>query len=161
MQRFEYSEQSKDLAAPLKCRQLYIQREHQRQCSFQLPLKTMVLAPWQNEGHVSNREETQNVKLLHNGKPTSNEIPHFSHSVSRTQCAEMQLIDYSAQSNDLAAPLKCRQLHVQREHRRQRSFQLALKTNVLAPFYNTKYTLAIGKKNTMRWNAAYWVFRTK
>ena len=27
--------------------------------------------------------------------------------------------------------------------------------------YNTKYMLAIGKKNTMRWNAAFWVFRTK
>ena len=26
---------------------------------------------------------------------------------------EMQLIEYSAQSNDLAAPLKCSQLHVQ------------------------------------------------
>ena len=47
---------------------------------------------------------------------------------------EMQLIEYSAQSNDLAAPLKCRQLHVQWEHQRQRSFQLALKTKVLAPF---------------------------
>ena len=27
--------------------------------------------------------------------------------------------------------------------------------------YNTKYMLALGKKNTMRWNAAYWLFRTK
>ena len=47
---------------------------------------------------------------------------------------EMQLIEYSAQSNDLAAPLKWRQLHVQWEHQRQRSFQLALKTKVPAPF---------------------------
>ena len=44
----------------------------------------------------------------------------------------MQLIKYSAQSNDLAVPLKCRQLHAQREHQSQRSFQLPLKTNVLA-----------------------------
>ena len=56
------------------------------------------------------------MKLLHNGKPASNEISHFSHSVSKTQCAEMQLIEYSAQNNALAAPLKCRQLHIQREH---------------------------------------------
>ena len=51
-----------------------------------------------------------------------------------TQSAEMQLIEYSAQSNDLPAPLKCRQLHVQREHQPQHSFQLPLKTKVLAPF---------------------------
>ena len=52
----------------------------------------------------------------------------------QTQFAEMQLIEYSTQSNDLAAPLKCRQLPVQRKHQRQRSFQLPLKTKVLAPF---------------------------
>ena len=79
MQLIEYSAQSNDLAAPLKCSRLHVQREHQRQCRFQLPLKTKVLAP-------------------------------FKHEV---QCAEMQLIEYSAQSNDLAAPLKCSQLHVQ------------------------------------------------
>ena len=79
MQLIEYSAQSNDLAAPLKCSQLHVQREHQRQRSFQLPLKNKVLAP-------------------------------FKHDV---QCAEMQLIEYSAQSNDLAAPLKCSQLHVQ------------------------------------------------
>ena len=88
----------------------------------------------QHEVHVRYREETQNVKLLHKGKPDSNEIPHFSHSLYKTECAEKQLIEYSAQSNDLTAPLKCRQLHVQREHQRQRSFQLPLKTKVLAPF---------------------------
>ena len=76
----------------------------------------------QHEVHVSYREETQNVILLHNGKPASNEIPHFSHSVYKTQCAEMQLIEYSTQKNYLAAPLKCRQLHVQREHQCQSSF---------------------------------------
>ena len=52
----------------------------------------------------------------------------------KTQCVEMQLIEYSAQSNDLAAPLKCRQLHIQLEHQRQRSFQLPWKTKVLALF---------------------------
>ena len=46
----------------------------------------------------------------------------------------MQLIECSAQSNDLAAPLKCSQLHIQREHQHQRSFQLPLKTQLLAPF---------------------------
>ena len=60
--------------------------------------------------------------------------PHFLHSVCKTQCAEMQLIEYSAQSNDLTAPLKCIPFHVHREHQRQRSFQVDLKTNVLAPF---------------------------
>ena len=29
---------------------------------------------------------------------------------------EMQLIEYSTQSNVLATPLKCRQLYIQREH---------------------------------------------
>ena len=86
----------------------------------------------QHEIRVSYREETQNVKLLHNGKPASNEIPRFSIRLYKTQCAEMQLIEYSAQSNDLTAPLKCRQLHDQREHQIQCSFQLALKTMVVA-----------------------------
>ena len=134
MQFIEHSAQSNDLAAPFKCRQLYIQREHQRQCSFHLPLKSNLWHHLQHEVHVICREETQNVKMLHNGKPISNEIPHFSHSVSRTQCAEMQLIEYSAQSNDLAAPFKCRKLYIQLEHQRQCSFQLLLKTKVLAPF---------------------------
>ena len=88
----------------------------------------------QHEVRVRYRQETQNVKLLHNGKPASNEIPLFSHSGYKTQCAEMHLLEYSAQSNDLAAPLKCSQLHVQREHQRQRSFQLRLKSKVLASF---------------------------
>ena len=103
MQLIEYSAQSNDLAVPLKCRQLHIQGEHQRQCSFHLHLKTKVLEP-------------------------------FTTRSTCTQCAEMQLNEYSAQSNDLAAPLKCRELHVQREHQRQCSFQLPLKTKVLAPF---------------------------
>ena len=169
MQLTEYSAQSNDLAAPLKCRQLQFQREHHRQCSFQLPLKIKLLAPFmiylllwnaenstfsenisanavfsylwkprfwhhlQHEVHVRDREGTQNVKLLHNGKPASNEIADFSHSVYKAQCAEKQLIEYSAQSNDLAAPLKCRQLHIEREHQHQRSFQLPLKTKFLAP----------------------------
>ena len=46
----------------------------------------------------------------------------------------MQLIEYSAQSNDLAAPLNSTQLHIQREHQRLRSFQLPLKSKTLAPF---------------------------
>ena len=74
------------------------------------------------------------MKVLHNAKPASNEIPQLSHSVYKTQCAEMQLIEYSTQSDDLAAPLKCRQHHDQREHQRKRRFQLPLKTKVLAPF---------------------------
>ena len=116
MQLFEYSTHSNDLAAPLKCRQLHVHRVHQRQCSFQIALKTKVLHHLQHEIHVSYRGETQNVILLHNGKPASNEINHFSNIVYKTQCAEMQLIVYSAQRSDLAAPLKCRQLDVQREH---------------------------------------------
>ena len=79
------------------------------QRSFQLPLKTKVLA-------------------------TFTTLSKSSLWGRKTQSAEMQLIEYSAQSNDLAAPLKCRQLHVQREHQRQGSFQLPLKTKVLAPF---------------------------
>ena len=47
---------------------------------------------------------------------------------------EIQLIEYSAQSNVLATPLKCRQLQNQREHQHQCSFQLPLKTKLLAPF---------------------------
>ena len=101
--------QSNVLAAPLTCRQLHVQRKHQHQRSFQLPLTTKLLAPF----------TTRSKCLLKRRK---------------TQCAEMQLIEYSTQSNDLAAPLKCRQLHVQREHQHQRSFQLPLKTKVLAPF---------------------------
>ena len=42
----------------------------------------------------SYREETQNVKVLHNGKPASNEIQHYSHSVYKTQRAEKQLIEF-------------------------------------------------------------------
>ena len=109
MQLIEYSAQSNDLAAPLKCRQLHVQKEHQRQRSFQLPLKTKVLAPF----------TTRSTCSIYGRK---------------TQCAEMQLIEYSAQSNVLAAPWKCRQLHVQREHQHQRIFQLPWKTKFLAPF---------------------------
>ena len=65
MQLIEYSTQSNDLAAPLKCRQLDFQREHQRQRSFQLPLKPRFWHHLQHEVHVSYREETQNVKVLH------------------------------------------------------------------------------------------------
>ena len=46
----------------------------------------------------------------------------------------MQLIEYSAQNNDLAAPSNCRQLQFQREHQRPRSFLLPLKAKLLAPF---------------------------
>ena len=107
MQLIEYSAQSNDLVAPLKCRQLHLQREHQRQGSFQLPLKN------QGSGTIY--------------------ITKYMLGLGRkTQCAEMQLIEYSAQSDDLAAPLKCRQLHFQREHQRQRSFQLPKKTTIVA-----------------------------
>ena len=61
MQLIEYSAQSNDLAAPLNCRHLLVQREHQRQCSFQLPLKTKVLARFTKEVHVSYREEKHNA----------------------------------------------------------------------------------------------------
>ena len=37
-------------------------------------------------------------------------------AIGKKKCVEMQLIEYSAQSNDLAAPLKCRQLHIQTQH---------------------------------------------
>ena len=70
MQLLEYSAQSNDLAAPLKCRQLHVQREHQRQRSFQLPLKARLWHDLQHEVHVSYMEETLNVKLLHKGKPS-------------------------------------------------------------------------------------------
>ena len=134
-QLVECSAQSNDLAAPLKCRQLDIQREHQHaNAVFSYLWKPSFWHHLQHEVHVSYREETQNVKLLHNGKPASNEIPHFSHSVYKTQCAEKHLIEYSAESNDLAAPLKCSQLHIQIEHQHERSFQLPWKTKVLAPF---------------------------
>ena len=95
------------------------------------------------------------MKLLHNGKHASNEIPHFSHSVYKTQCAEKQLVDYSAQSNVLAAPLKCRQHHVQREHQCQTQFSATFENQGSGTIYNTKYMLAIGKENAMRRNAAY------
>ena len=91
MQLIEYSAQSNVLAAPLKCRQLHVQREHQHQRSFQLPLKTKVLEPFTTRSTCSLERR-------------------------KTQCAEMVLIEYSAQSNDIAAALKGRQLHVQREH---------------------------------------------
>ena len=96
MQLIEYSAQSNDLAAPLKCRQLHVQREQQHQRSFLLPLKPSIWHNLQPEEQVSSREETENLKVLHNGKPASNEIQHFSHSVYKTQCAEKQLIEYSA-----------------------------------------------------------------
>ena len=79
------------------------------------------------------RKKNSECETVHNGKTGSNEIKHFSHSVYKTQWAEMQL-EYSAQSNDLPAHLKCIQLHVQRENQRQRRFQLPLKTKVLALF---------------------------
>ena len=116
MQLIEYSAQSNDLAAPFEMQTTTHPERTLAQRSFQLPLKTKVLAPCKHEVHVCYREETQNVKLLHNGKPASNEIPHFSQRVYKIHCAEMQLIACSAQSNDLAAPLKCRQLHIQREY---------------------------------------------
>ena len=90
MQLIEYSAQSNDLAAPLKCSQLHVQREHQHQRSFQLPLKTKLLAPFTTRSICS---------LL----------------VRITQCAEMHLIEYSAQSNDLGATLTYRQLQIQGE----------------------------------------------
>ena len=88
MQLTECSAQSDDLVVPVKCRQLHVHREHQRQRSFQLALKTNVMAPF----------TTRSTHQLQGRK---------------TQCAEMQLIEYSTQSNDLASPVKCRQLHVQ------------------------------------------------
>ena len=133
MQLIEYSAQSNDLAAPLKCSQLHIQREHQHQRSFQLPLKTKVLAPF----------TTRSTCQLQGRK---------------TQCAENQLTEYSAQSNDLAAPLKCRQLHVQREPQRQRSFQLPLKTKVLAPF-TTRSTCSLQGRNSECETASQWKTR--
>ena len=72
----------------------------------------------------------------------------------------MQLIEYSTQSNDLAAPLKCRQHHIQWEIQHQQ-FSATFENQGSGTIYNTKYMLAIGKKNTMRWNGAYWVFHTK
>ena len=57
MQLIEYSAQSNALAAPLKCRQLYIQWEHQHQRSFQVPLKTKVVHHLEHEVYVSYREE--------------------------------------------------------------------------------------------------------
>ena len=72
----------------------------------------------------------------------------------------MQLIEYSAQSNDLAASLKWRQLHIQREIQHQQ-FSATFENQGSGTIYNTKYMLRIGNKNTMRWNAVYWVFRTK
>ena len=116
MQLIEYSAQSSDLAAPLKCIQLHIQREHHRQRSFQLPLKTKVLAPFTRLRTCKLQGRNSECETVHNVKPALNEIPHFSHSVYKTQCAEMQLIEYSAQSYDLSDPLNCRQLHIQREH---------------------------------------------
>ena len=61
----------------------------------------------------------------------------------------MQLIEYSTQSNDLAAPVKCRQLHVQREHLRQFWFSATFENQGSSNIYNTKYILAIGKKLRM------------
>ena len=61
MQLIEYSAQSKDLAAPLKCRQLYIQREYQRQRSFQLLLKSKVVASLQHEVQVTYKKEIHNA----------------------------------------------------------------------------------------------------
>ena len=101
MQLIAYSAQSNDLAAPLKCRQLHVQRKHHHQRRFHLPLK--------NHGSGT----IYKTKYL---LAIGNKLRMW-HSVYKTQCAEMQLIECSAQSNDLAAPLKCRQLHIQREHR--------------------------------------------
>ena len=71
---------------------------------------------------------------------------------------EMQLIEYSAQSNDLAAPLKCRQLHVQRDNQRQHSFQLPLKTKVLARF-TTLNTCSLLGRNRECETASQWKTR--
>ena len=109
MQLIEYSAQSNDVDAPLKCSQLHSQGEHQQPTQFS--------ATFENQGSGT----------IYNTK-------YMLAIVKKTQCAEMQLIDYSAQSIDVAAPLKCRQLHIQREHQHHCSFQLPLKTKVLAPF---------------------------
>ena len=61
----------------------------------------------------------------------------------------MQLTEYSAQSDDLAAPVKCRQLHVKREHLRQFWFSASFENQGSGTIYNTKYMLAIGKKLRM------------
>ena len=61
MQLIEYSTKRSDLAAPLKCRQLHIQREHQLQRSFQLPLKPRFWHHLQHEVHVSYMEEKHNA----------------------------------------------------------------------------------------------------
>ena len=134
MRLIEYSAQSNDLATPLKCRQLHVQREHQRQSSFQLPLKTMIPAPIATRSTRSLEGRNSECETASQWKTRFERNPTFLTQCLETQSAEMLLTDYSAQINDLAAPLKCKQLHVQREHQRQRSFQLALKANVLAPF---------------------------
>ena len=158
MQLIVYSTQSNDLAAPLKCRQIHVQREHQRQCSFQLPLKTKVLArfttlsTYQLQGRNSECETASQWKTRFVRNPT------FLTSFSKTQCADMQLIEYSAQSNDLAAPLKCRQLLVHREHQRQCSSLLPLKTKVLAPF-TTLSTYQLQGRNSECETASQWITR--
>ena len=61
MQLIENSAQSNDLAAPLKCRQLHVQRQHQRQGTLRVLMKTKFLAPFKHEVHVRYREEKHNA----------------------------------------------------------------------------------------------------
>ena len=62
----------------------------------------------------------------------------------------MQLIVYSAQSNDLAASLKWRQLHIQREIQHLQ-FSATFENQGSGTIYNTQYMVAIRKKLRM-WN---------
>ena len=92
---YEYSAQSNDLAARLNADNSTFSENINTNAVFSYLWKPRLWHHLQHEVYAGYREDTQNVKLLHNGKPASNEIPHFSHSVSTTQSAEMQLIEYS------------------------------------------------------------------
>ena len=108
-------------------------------CSLlSIPHKVMIeLILWNEDNSQFN--ENINANSVYKYILNPGFCQHLQHEVNvscreQTQCAEMQLIEYSTQSNDLAAPFKCRQLYIQRAHQCQCSFQLPLKTKVLAPF---------------------------
>ena len=73
----------------------------------------------------------------------------------------MQLIDYSAQSNDSGCSFEMQTTPRSARTSAPTQYSATFENQGYGTIYNTKYMLALGKENTMRRNAAFWLFRTK
>ena len=67
----------------------------------------------------------------------------------QTQCVEMQLIEYSAQSNDFGCSFEMHTTTHSARTSAPTQFSATFENQGSGTIYNTKYMLAIGPENTM------------